>query len=108
MTDRAGDGDISSASWMIRLDERVLRTFQLRGPLRLSQLMTYLGPVGPKPDDTMDFVLFRCRELRQHGFLTFEDGGYYRLTNRGRSFLEGCPLEDGSDDERAAGSMSSR
>lgn len=70
-------------SWMNQTDDRVLEL------LEESELILTPAVIAVNLDYTRNWVSRRLSKLRQHDLVAQVDGGYYKITDRGRAYLAG-------------------
>jgi hypothetical protein len=75
------------ASWMTDVDDRILETLAVYEGHRLFPLQCRLSRDG-SGDPPIGYLLLRCKRLRESR-LVVQREGYFRLTQRGRAYLDG-------------------
>jgi hypothetical protein len=74
---------------MVQLDERLLEYLAAEGPRKLYPMQAGLMNVSYGLEYPAEYILYRCKRLRQRGLLEYRDDGTYAVTRRGRQFLAG-------------------
>ncbi|MDQ2049483.1 MarR family transcriptional regulator [Natronolimnohabitans sp. A-GB9] len=79
----------SPPEWMTPMDGHILQTLETAGLVLTPSL------IARNIDRSRGAVSRRLNELAEHGLVKRVDRGKYEITDRGRRYLEGEPIEDG-------------